>query len=151
MLAAWTSGFVSLLISSLHTPLNFGVFEPYDAASKTIIDLLISHNLSSVIAPKHVVGAYQVVNAFCFLFNCYGKILPAMGHAALWTSLLSFFVILVAVPAKAETHENARFVFATFYNNTGWTSNGIGTSSHPFFCILRHAVLQIVPFRLSEI
>jgi len=90
--------------------------------------MLISRYIFSVIQPKHVVGAYQVVNAFCFLFNCYGKILPAMGHAALWTSLISFFIILVAVPAKAETHQNAKFVFATFYNNTGWTSNGIGTS-----------------------
>jgi len=106
------------------------------------------HNISSVIAPKHVVGAYQVINAFCFLFNCYGKILPAMGHAALWTSLVSFFVILIAVPAKAETHQNARFVFATFYNNTGWTSNGIGKSPL-FFCISLRATLS-VPFDLPN-
>lgn len=44
----------------------------------------------------------------------------------LWISLVSFFVILVVVPAKATTHQNANFVFAHFVNSTGWSSNGIG-------------------------
>ena len=94
----------------------------------------------SVIEAKHVVGAYQVVNAFCFAFNCYGKILPTMGQVALWTSLVSFFVILVAVPAKAATHQDAKFVFATFVNNTGWESNGIGAS---------FSLFPIYPFSFS--
>lgn len=38
---------------------------------------------------------------------------------------MSFFVILVTVPAKAPTHQEARFVFANFVNNTGWSQNGI--------------------------
>ena len=97
----------------------------YNNTQRRLLTCLRTH---SVIQPKHVVGAYQVVNAFCFLFNCYGKILPTVGHTALWTSLISFFVILVAVPAKAQTHQDAKFVFATFTNNTGWTSNGIGVS-----------------------
>lgn len=29
------------------------------------------------------------------------------------------------VPAKARTHQSARFVFATFINNTGWDNGGI--------------------------
>ena len=44
---------------------------------------------------------------------------------ALYTSLISFFVILVVVPAKAPSHQGAKFVFANFVNNTGWASNGI--------------------------
>jgi choline transport protein len=62
---------------------------------------------------------------FCFLFNCYGKILPSVATAALWISLISFVTILIAVPAKAPTHQSPVFVFATFVNNTGWASNGI--------------------------
>lgn len=69
--------------------------------------------------------AYQLVNAFSFIFNCYGKVLPAVATAALWTTLGSFAVILITVPAKAPTHEDAKFVFATFLNNTGWKSGGI--------------------------
>ena len=32
---------------------------------------------------------------------------------------------MIAVPAVAPTHQHAKFVFATFINNTGWSSNGI--------------------------
>jgi choline transport protein len=68
---------------------------------------------------------YQVVNTVAYFFNCYGKILPRIATIALYTSLISFFVILVTVPARAPTHQNARFVFANFVNNTGWSQNGI--------------------------
>ncbi|KAL9038339.1 MAG: hypothetical protein Q9214_005316 [Letrouitia sp. 1 TL-2023] len=78
-----------------------------------------------VIHPWHVFVGYQVINVFAFFFNCYGKLLPAIGHVTLYTSLVSFFVILVTVPAKAPTHQNAKFVFANFVNNTGWSQNGI--------------------------
>ncbi|KAL8934825.1 MAG: hypothetical protein Q9216_005713 [Gyalolechia sp. 2 TL-2023] len=54
--------------------------------------------------------------------------LPVLGQITLWTSLLSFFVILVTVPATAQTHQNAKFVFANFVNQTGWSQNGIGKS-----------------------
>src|SRR6266516_4586596 len=69
--------------------------------------------------------AYQVVNTFAFFFNCYGRVLPRIATFTLWTSLVSFFVILVTVPAKAPTHQDAKFVFANFVNNTGWAQNGI--------------------------
>ncbi|CAN9462563.1 unnamed protein product [Alternaria alternata] len=69
--------------------------------------------------------AYQLSNIFCFFFNCYGKILPTVGKTTLWISLLSFAVILITVPAVAPTHQHARFVFATFINNTGWQQDGI--------------------------
>jgi len=68
---------------------------------------------------------YQVVNAFAFIFNCYGKVLPTVATTTLYTSLISFFVILVVVPARAPTHQEAKFVFANFVNNTGWAENGI--------------------------
>lgn len=72
-----------------------------------------------------VVVAYEIVNAFAFLFNCYGKFLPRVATFTLWFSLTSFLVILVTVPATAPTHQPAKFVFANFVNNTGWNQNGI--------------------------
>ncbi|KAI9880744.1 MAG: hypothetical protein M1830_000633 [Pleopsidium flavum] len=78
-----------------------------------------------VIQAWHVFVGYQVVNAFSFIFNCYGKVLPAIATTTLYTSLISFFVILIVVPARAPTHQQARFVFANFVNNTGWGQNGI--------------------------
>lgn len=52
-----------------------------------------------------------------------------MGHLTFWISLLSFFIIIVTVPSKAPTRQEAKFVFATFVNNTGWKQNGIGKVS----------------------
>lgn len=79
----------------------------------------------SVIAPWMVFVAYQIVNWFAFFFNCYGRVLPSITTFTLWCSLISFFVILIVVPAKAPSHETASFVFANFVNNTGWGQNGI--------------------------
>ncbi|QSZ28903.1 hypothetical protein DSL72_003409 [Monilinia vaccinii-corymbosi] len=78
-----------------------------------------------VVREWHVFIAYQAINLFAFLFNCYGKILPTLGKATLYTSLLSFAAILIVVPSQAPTHQDIKFVFATFINNTGWSSNAI--------------------------
>ncbi|KAI9841822.1 MAG: hypothetical protein M1837_000368 [Sclerophora amabilis] len=78
-----------------------------------------------IVEPWMVFCAYQVVNAFAWLFNCYGKTLPKTATFTLITSLVSFFVIMVTVPASAPTHQNAQFVFANFVNDTGWQQNGI--------------------------
>ncbi|KAI9779124.1 MAG: hypothetical protein M1816_003747 [Peltula sp. TS41687] len=78
-----------------------------------------------VIKPWMVVVAYEVFNLVAYLFNCYGKILPFVSKLAMWASLVSFTVIIITVPAKAPTHQSAKFVFANFVNNTGWSQNGI--------------------------
>ena len=78
-----------------------------------------------MIQPWHVVVAYQIANLFCYFFNCFGKTLPTVATVTLYTSLISFAVILITVPSVAPTHKDAKFVFATFINNTGWSENGI--------------------------
>ncbi|ORY12346.1 choline transport protein [Clohesyomyces aquaticus] len=78
-----------------------------------------------VIQTWHTFVAYQIANIFCFFFNCYGKTLPTVAKVTLWTSLISFTVILITVPSVAPTHQHAKFVFATFINNTGWAEGGI--------------------------
>lgn len=69
--------------------------------------------------------AYQLINFFCFLFNCVGKLLPAVAKATLYISLVSYLVILVTVPACANPHASAEFVFGHFSNSTGWKSDGM--------------------------
>ncbi|KAJ8060968.1 hypothetical protein OCU04_010047 [Sclerotinia nivalis] len=78
-----------------------------------------------VIHELHVFIAYQLINLFAFIFNCYGEILPTLGTFTLYMSLISFGLILFAVPSQAPTHQDIKFVFATFINNTGWSNNGI--------------------------
>lgn len=62
---------------------------------------------------------------FSYIFNCVGKVLPRVATVSLYTSLISFVVILITVPAAAPTHSDAKFVFATFVNSTGWASDGL--------------------------
>lgn len=69
--------------------------------------------------------AYQIINFFCYLFNCFGKSLPLVAKGTLYISLLSFFVILIAVPACASPHQSGQYVFAHFVNSTGWKSDGM--------------------------
>jgi choline transport protein len=79
----------------------------------------------SVLEVWHVVVSYEAINALAFIFNCYGRLLPFVVTSALYISLVSFAIILIAVPAKAPTHQSAKFVFATFINATGWSQSGI--------------------------
>lgn len=65
------------------------------------------------------------MNGFSAIFNCYGKVLPTVATVSLYTTLISFVVILITVPAEAPTHRGAHFVFNTFLNKTGWSQNGI--------------------------
>jgi len=79
-----------------------------------------------VIQDWHIYAGYLAINWFAFFWNCYAKILPWIAYVSLATTLTSFVVILITVPAKASPHQSAKFVFANFVNNTGWSQNGIG-------------------------
>ncbi|KAF2839836.1 choline transporter [Patellaria atrata CBS 101060] len=69
--------------------------------------------------------AYQLSNLFCYFFNTYNRHLPILAQITLYTSLISFLIIGITVPSVAPTHQQAKFVFATFINNTGWSQSGI--------------------------
>ncbi|KEQ72728.1 hypothetical protein M436DRAFT_72925 [Aureobasidium namibiae CBS 147.97] len=78
-----------------------------------------------IIKDYHVFVTYLILTWVCFLFNCYGKILPSVATTGLYCSLISFIVILATVPVTAPSHQTPKFVFATFINNTGWSNAGI--------------------------
>ncbi|CAE6405799.1 unnamed protein product [Rhizoctonia solani] len=78
-----------------------------------------------IIQPWMVFVAYQLVNVFAFILNCSGRLLPKVSAASLYISLISCFVITIAVPAASRTKQSAKFVFATFVNETGWENNVI--------------------------
>lgn len=74
----------------------------------------------------HVFVTFELIHLFLMLFNCYGKSLPLISSSSLYISLLSFFTITVTVLACSSGQFNdPKFVFATFYNQTGWKNAGI--------------------------
>lgn len=69
---------------------------------------------------------FQLVNFVTFLFNCYGKILPAIAKTALYVSLVSYLVITITVLARSSGNfQSPHFVFVAFDNQTGWSSSAI--------------------------
>lgn len=84
---------------------------------------------------------YQIYNVTAWFFNTYGRILPAISSLSFYCSLLSFLIILIAVPASASEHNDAKYIFTTFINNTGWEQGGIAfilgliNTNWPFACL----------------
>lgn len=69
---------------------------------------------------------FELLNAFLTLFNIWEKPLPYISQWALYTSLSSFVIITITVLICARgQYQSAKFVFATFNNETGWSSGGI--------------------------
>ncbi|AJR77038.1 choline transporter [Saccharomyces cerevisiae] len=74
----------------------------------------------------HIFVCFELLHLFLMLFNCYGKSLPIISSSSLYISLLSFFTITITVLACSHGKFNdAKFVFATFNNETGWKNGGI--------------------------
>ncbi|ODV66580.1 amino acid transporter [Hyphopichia burtonii NRRL Y-1933] len=69
---------------------------------------------------------FQIVNILLILFNCYGKALPMIANGVLYFSLFSYVVITITVLVCSRgNYRDAKFVFAEFDNNTGWSNSGI--------------------------
>ncbi|CAE6442432.1 unnamed protein product [Rhizoctonia solani] len=75
------------------------------------------------ISPWMVFVTYQLVNAFGLLFNCIHRILPVLSTGSLYISIITWLVTTIVVPAMSNTKQSARFVFATFINQTSWNNN----------------------------
>lgn len=60
-----------------------------------------------------------------FFGNTWGRALPYLTTASLYMTLCSFFIILIAVTASADTYRPSSFVFTEFINNTGWKPDGV--------------------------
>lgn len=74
----------------------------------------------------HVFVCFQLLHIVLLLFNCSGKALPMISASALYISLFSFFTITITILACSHGKFNdAKFVFATFYNETGWKNSVI--------------------------
>ncbi|CCD26683.1 Hnm1p NDAI_0I01140 [Naumovozyma dairenensis CBS 421] len=74
----------------------------------------------------HVFVCFEILHLFLMIFNCYGKSLPIISASSLYISLSSFLIITITVLACSRGQFNdAKFVFATFYNETGWKNSGI--------------------------
>ncbi|CAI8493173.1 unnamed protein product [Hanseniaspora opuntiae] len=74
----------------------------------------------------HIFVTFEILHLFISCFNCFGKTLPVISASALYISIGSFLIITIAVLSGAHgKYQDPKFVFATFYNETGWNNNAI--------------------------
>lgn len=74
----------------------------------------------------HIFVTFEILHVVISCFNCFGSTLPIISASALYISIGSFLIITVAVLSGAHgKYQDPKFVFATFYNETGWNSNTI--------------------------
>ncbi|KAA8904970.1 amino acid/polyamine transporter I [Sphaerosporella brunnea] len=116
---AYTTGFVGYA-GSIFTCASVAV-----SIGSSLMGMIQINHPALTIERWMVFIAYQIFNFVAYLFNCYGKSLPAVGSFFLYVSLVSFVTITVTVLAKSSPKREAKFVFATFVNNTGWESGAI--------------------------
>lgn len=90
-----------------------------------IIGMYSLNHPDLVIKPWMVFVGYQVTNIFCAFFNCFERILPKIATANLSLAVVGAVVIFITMLATSPTKQSGEFVFATFVNNSGYSSNGV--------------------------
>ncbi|KAJ9314202.1 hypothetical protein DTO271D3_5431 [Paecilomyces variotii] len=77
-----------------------------------------------VIQPWMTFVVYQGFNLITSGIVMFGnRLIPAINKFSLAYLQIAWFVIMVTVAAKAPAHNDSKFVFRTWINNTGWENN----------------------------
>jgi amino acid transporter len=70
--------------------------------------------------PKTVIGIYAAVLSTQGLINTFGvHLLKYINNVSIWWHALGTTSLVIAVLAKAKTHQSGKFVFTKFYDGTG--------------------------------
>lgn len=68
---------------------------------------------------------YWAVLLVAFLINTVGiRVMPLVENGVLFFHVLTFLAVLIPLVVLAP-HSSAEYVFTTFENNSGWTSDGV--------------------------
>ncbi|CAG8298511.1 unnamed protein product [Penicillium nalgiovense] len=79
-----------------------------------------------VVQPWMTFVAYQILNILTAGVVMFGnRFIPIINKFSLVYLQLAWFITMVVVAAKAPVHNDSKFVFRTWINNTGWDNNVI--------------------------
>ncbi|CAG8908874.1 unnamed protein product [Penicillium egyptiacum] len=79
-----------------------------------------------VVQPWMTFVAYQILNILTAGVVMFGnRFIPMINKFSLVYLQLAWFITMVVVAAKAPVHNDSKFVFRTWINNTGWDNNVI--------------------------
>ncbi|KAJ7203783.1 APC amino acid permease [Mycena pura] len=112
-LASWITGWFNLLGQvAVTTGISF--------ACATFISTLCTIKTDFVPSAKTTIGIYAAVLAAQGTINTFGvHILHYLNNISIWWHGIGTFSLVVAILAKAPTHQSGTFVFKTFLDGTG--------------------------------
>ncbi|KAJ5622402.1 hypothetical protein N7528_005634 [Penicillium herquei] len=89
-----------------------------------VMALIALYHDDMVVKPWMVFVAYQILNIATSGIVMFGnRFIPAINKFSLIYLQIAWFVTMVTVAAAAPVHNDSKFVFRTWMNNTGWDSN----------------------------
>ncbi|KAJ5348072.1 uncharacterized protein N7506_001325 [Penicillium brevicompactum] len=92
----------------------------------TAMALIALYHDDLVVKPWMTFVAYQILNIVTSGIVMFGnRFIPMINKFSLIYLQLAWFITMVVVAASAPVHNDSKFVFRTWINNTGWENNVI--------------------------
>ncbi|CAI7610698.1 unnamed protein product [Penicillium bialowiezense] len=92
----------------------------------TVMALIALYHDDLVVKPWMTFVAYQILNIATSGVVMFGnRFIPLINKFSLIYLQLAWFITMVVVAASAPVHNDSKFVFRTWINNTGWENNVI--------------------------
>ncbi|KAJ3874262.1 APC amino acid permease [Lentinula edodes] len=112
-LASWITGWFNLLGQvAVTTGISF--------ACASFISTLSTFKTGFVPSPNTQIGVYAAVLFTQGLINTFGvRVLHYLNNVSVWWHAIGTFALVIAILAKAPTHQSGHFVFQTFLDGTG--------------------------------
>ncbi|KAM5545486.1 hypothetical protein V8D89_000524 [Ganoderma adspersum] len=129
--ASWVTGWFNLLGQvAVTTGISF--------AAANFISTLATFGTSFVPEPRITIGIYAGVLICQGLINTFGvHLLKYINNISIWWHAVGTTAVVIAILAAAPTHQSAKFVFATFIDNTGIDGVGWGErASHAYVVVI---------------
>ncbi|KIM88000.1 hypothetical protein PILCRDRAFT_814677 [Piloderma croceum F 1598] len=128
--ASWITGWFNLLGQvAVTTGISF--------ACATFLSTVCTLGTDFVPTPKTTIGIYAAVLVSQGLINTFGvHILKYLNNVSIFWHAIGTTVVVIAILAKAPTHQSGSFVFSTFIDQTGVDGIGWGQrASHAYVVV----------------
>ena len=126
--ASWITGWFNLLGQvAVTTGISFGL-------AGLISTTATVKNADYVPTPGKTIGIYAAILISHGLINSFGvHILRYLNNTSIVLHSLGVFSLIVAILAKAPTHQSGSFVFSTFNDGTGMDDVGWSIRASPAY------------------
>ncbi|KAI1793751.1 APC amino acid permease [Ganoderma leucocontextum] len=128
--ASWVTGWFNLLGQvAVTTGISF--------AAANFISTIATLGTSFVPEPRITIGIYAGVLICQGLINTFGvHLLKYINNVSIWWHAVGTTAVVIAILAAAPTHQSAKFVFATFIDNTGVDGVGWSERASPAYVVV---------------